>query len=825
MNHSTESAMRGHFELSRMAHQVIWACLAMAGCAIATPTVAQQAPAAASPEALESVTVTARKRAEIELDVPISMQVLTDKELRDAGITDLNTLKAFGGFNLQQSVSGSTQASGRTFSSIVFRGLQASSGAARENSGALFVDGIFISGGQQSVSTVGLERVEILKGPQNTYFGRNTFGGAINFITKNPPTTFGGEINANYGSRGSNNLDVTIGGPLGSDALTGSITAYNHEKAAQYKASDGGDLGAEKTKSIDGTLYAKPLPGLWLRLRGHYQQDDDSSAQIGYIGANQYGGSRCSGSAYRLDGSSVNFTTTPLYFCGSVPNPDQVGINNVINANTSIPAIAYNAFVNNSVGETFSSKTPTLDHTGLRRDLERYSLQGGYDLPYDANLAFSLGYNKSATTVIWDLDRTSFPNFLNKSPILTEDVTFDTRVSTDPSRSLRGLVGVSYFTSGYKLAQIDYNQYLSGGTVAPTINAGTYQNEHSRVPAMYGSVDYDLTKEITLSFEGRYQQDKSISTLRSGVNYEQSYTSFLPRGIVQFRPYRNLNVWASVAKGVQPTAFDSGFLNAPALAKAYIQTQVPNANIFSAQPTIEDFEVGVKQRLLEDRVEYSLTAYRINWHHQTTTANVLNPAGCPVSPTPTAACPLANGALGIVLPNDAYIRGLEFTGLALLSKGWNVGASVDYKIPKWKSYYDSSLNGFLGGVGAVRFDGNELSRLSKLTAAMNSTYTAPLFNGWDWYTRGDVLYNGASYESNINLAKVSAYTRVNGRLGITRKDTTVELYATNLLDDKHWDYAFKLTDLTGSPPTFAGQGVTVYAPDRREVGVRVRYTF
>lgn len=839
-------APRPAFHLRRkgLDGRIFMACLAMGGglspmvaqsqtaqsnAAPASPAAASAPAPAATPSAttaLEKVVVTARKREELLVDVPISVLSYSERELRDAGITDLQSLKDSAGFSFQQSTLGSTAASGRTLGTIVFRGLQANSAAPRDNSGSLFVDGIFISGGQSSVNTIGLQRVEVLKGPQNTYFGRNTFGGAVNFITKNPPTTFGGEVNASVTGRGSSDVDGTIGGPLGSDALRGSVTVFNHNKVAQYHATDGGDLGAERSTGVTATLYATPTDKLWLRMRGHYQRDDDSSAPIGYLRGDVLG-STCTGQTFSAKNSAgvpVTFTPTVPYFCGSVPSAsDAGGIGNVVNANTAIPAVARAAFVDNSLNDPFLGSTPTLNHTGMRRDVNRLSIQGGYDLPAAATLGFSLGYNEADSRSIWDLDRSINANFVNALSILSNDLTADVRAFSDGSKPLRALLGLSYFKSSYKLSQVDFNSGL--GAVVPTLNSGTVSNDKADVPAIYGSIDYDIVKMLTVSAEARYQRDKASTTSRAGAEYEKSFSNLLPRVILQFKPNDDTNIYASWSKGVQPASFNTGYVNASAAQRAYISTIVPGADVFTPQPTTKNFEVGIKQTLLGGRLQYSLAAYQITWDNQVTLAAVFNPSACIAAGTfNTPACPLGAGGSSVLLPNNARIKGVEFSTLAFVNPNWNVGLNLDYKDARWLSFYDSSLSGFSGG--ATRFDGNRLSRLPAFTASANTTYSAPLTGRWNWFTRADVNYTGPQWESNANLAQASAYTRVNLHMGVRNADTTIEVFAKNLFDDSHWDYAYKLTDLAASPLTsFTRQGLAVYAPDRREIGVRLRQTF
>lgn len=795
---------------------------------VPAPAAAASGAAAAQPQSLQNVVVTARKREELLIDVPISMQVFSEKELRDTGTTDVQSLSKSAGFQLQQSTLGSTVPSGRTLGTFSFRGLTPSSANPRDNSGALFVDGIYISGGVSTVNTVGVQRVEVLKGPQNTYFGRNTFGGAVNFITKNPPTTFGGEVNASVTGRGSTDTDGTIGGPLGSDAVRGSITVFNHIKVAQYHATDGGDLGAEKSTGITGTLYITPTANSWVRLRGQYQRDDDSAAQLGYIRGDLYGMGSCTGKTYsgaNNAGAPVTYTPTVNYFCGTVPSSKSVGLGNVLNANTALPAVVVGPFTANTLNDPNQSQTPDLSHSGLRRDTSRASVQGAYDLPYEASLGFSAGYNQSATHSIWDLDRSAATNFMNSLQIVSDDLTLDARVISNAALPLRGLFGISYFTSHYNLSQIDLNSYIGPATV-PNLNTANSSHDKTKVPAIYGSVDYDITNMVTVSLEARYQRDTGSTIARTtGVEYEKTFSNILPRAILQFKPDADTNLYASWSKGVQPTSFNSGYVNATPAQKAYISSISTGGDIYTPQPSITNIEAGIKQTVLQGRLQYAISAYQIDWKNQQTLSALLNPSSCIAAGTfNTPACPLAASGGFVLLPNNARIKGIEFSTLGLITPSWNAGLSLDYKDAKWKDYYDSGQSGFTGG--ATRFDGNHLTRVPKLTGALNSTFTMPITGEWSGHVRGDVFYTAKSFADNENIAVISGYTRANLRIGANNKTTTIEVFVKNLFDDKHWDSGFKLTDLAASPLTsFSKQGIAVYAPDRREIGVTLRQTF
>ena len=126
---------------------------------------------------LEEIVVTARKRAESVLEVPVSITALSSRDIAESDIDNVRDLAAFApGLNFQVQVGNG--GAGRNGGSIIFRGMSPVQGTAREQSGSVFVDGIFVSSGVQSVDTTDVERIEVLRGPQNAYFGRSTFGGS-----------------------------------------------------------------------------------------------------------------------------------------------------------------------------------------------------------------------------------------------------------------------------------------------------------------------------------------------------------------------------------------------------------------------------------------------------------------------------------------------------------------------------------------------------------------------------------------------------------------------------------------------------------------------
>jgi iron complex outermembrane receptor protein len=798
----------------------------------AAPTAAGTQPAGQ----IEEITVTARQRPEKQVQVPISMQVLSAAKIQAAGIFDLNTLQYQAGFTFQQAAS--TAGGGREFPALIFRGLQSTYGGGQDNSGSLFVDGIYISAGQASIDTIDVTRIEVLKGPQNVYFGKNTFGGAINFITSNPSDNYQGEIDTSGSVRGSYNVNLTGEGPIIPNILTGRITLLDYEKAAQYQSNDGGALGEERTLGVTGTLYATPTDDLWLRFRGHYQQDNDSAADLGYLPGTEYGTNCNGGSGTDANGNPVPIHLTSPYFCGNIPSLGQVG-NSVLYQNTLVPqpflnAIRYDMFPGGVV-DPILAKVPVLDHSGLRRDLEQYSGQLGYQLPYGFNFAASVGYNGSQSDDIWDLDRSPQGVFINAQPIVSHDLTADARISSDQSFWLRGLAGVSLYHSSYELLQDDDNFYAFDATSSPfgvglyggpSVQTANYVNETDLTHAVYASVDLDIFKWLTATAEARYQDDTIRDHDLAGTEYHKEYYNALPRFILKYHPYPTWDLYASYSEGIQPPQLQTSYIDSTPAARAYLDKVVPGVNEYTLLPSLDSYEIGAKQVLFDGRVGYGIALYDEKWHNQQTSAAVFNPVGCGQT-TGTPGCPLPTSGSFLYLSNNADIKGIEFNGAVQITKQLSADLEVDYKSAKWVDYYNSTLATFTGGVD--HFNHNYLSRVPDWQGVFSTSYNDSLTDEWKWYARVQITFQGSMYESDVNIGKTDPWARVNASIGVIRGPLSIELYGINIANDKNWDWASRVPILNTNAAleTNYGQymGVLVQPPDVPDVGLKVRYKF
>lgn len=170
---------------------------------------------------LEEIVVTARKREETLMDVPVSTSVFSETLIEDAGITTL--------YDLYEMVPGLhfDEEEDRLAALPSIRGIQANDVAPNRTKVTSFVDGIPVLGSAGSIGFFGFQQVEVYRGPQSAAFGRSTFGGAVNYVTANPGDTFEGNVGINYNDFGTRTANVSVGGPIMENL--GFLLNYSHE--------------------------------------------------------------------------------------------------------------------------------------------------------------------------------------------------------------------------------------------------------------------------------------------------------------------------------------------------------------------------------------------------------------------------------------------------------------------------------------------------------------------------------------------------------------------------------------------------------------------
>ena len=273
---------------------LLMSAVALSG--LVTPVYAQEASpqtaaGQAEPQAEEAtadageIIVTATRRSELLSDVPIAVSAVSGEALANTGANDVRALNQLAPSLL---VSGAT--SEVNFSARI-RGVgTVGENAGLESSVALFIDGVYRSRTGVGLSELGdIERVEVLRGPQGTLFGRNASAGLINVITKGPSYDFGGSGAISYGNYDYVRVDGSITGPIVADKAAFRLDGVYQKRDGFIENLTPGekDINDRDRYLIRGQLLLEPTSAIKLRLIGDYTKRDEICCGALNYGPNQ----------------------------------------------------------------------------------------------------------------------------------------------------------------------------------------------------------------------------------------------------------------------------------------------------------------------------------------------------------------------------------------------------------------------------------------------------------------------------------------------------------------------------------------------------------
>lgn len=760
--------------------------------ALAAPAAAGQAEStpAGSSLIVEEILVTARKRSENLQELPLAVTAFSESDIENMGLRSLENLSQFSP-GMKFSKQG-TQRGGRSESVVRFRGMDTNDVTPARALASVFMDGIYISGGLSSISMDEVSRVEVIKGPQSAYFGRTTFGGAVNFVTR--PIADELESRFSLTAAEDNEYDVTgsVEGGLVDGLLAGRVVGRYYTTDGRYTSSaDGGRLGAEETKSLSVSFDLTPSDVLDVRLRAFYSEDDDGAPATFALGR-----------AYHNCGPFPGGTIT--YICGKVPTVNDIGIN------TRLDARGREVYVDNIFNSRSLDAGPELDHLGLRRDIFRSSIAVDWQLPYEnTTLSATGGYATLEQRRLLDLDGTSQQLWLESNFQDIEDSSLELRLTQERDR-LRWMAGLSYFTLDFTTPSGASVGYLYPSASAP---AGFFLDQpistyEALTTAVFGSVSYDLTEQWNLSVEGRYQRDEVDQGNAAGVPLKETFTNFLPRVILQWTPGDYTNIYATYALGNKPGDFNAALLSLTAAQQAEVRAST-GAQLTIDEEELESFELGLKQALFERRLQINAAAYYMKWQNQQTRtlAFITDPA----VPSGTRSVPIT------VAAGETDLWGLELETEWRMTEIVTLNGSFNYAGSEFKDF----ICVFCARVvGTSDMAGNESPRYPKYSGSLGVDLFAPLTATMDWFARADLIYTGKAWDEAFNLAYNDEFWRTNVRAGLAGDRWRAELFVNNLFDDDTYQAAARQSDFSGGLVGTNRFVTNVTPAEPRQVGIR-----
>ncbi|MEA3540329.1 MAG: TonB-dependent receptor [Pseudomonadota bacterium] len=669
-------------------HSSLHAAAAVSALAISAPALGQEADAPAASGGIDEIVITAQKRAQNLQEVPISVTAFNDTAIREAGFTNSLSIgdqvpnleiKTFGGVP-----------------NIFIRGVGNNDFNA-SSIGPISIcrdDVVVASTGSQIFSLFDLERIEVVRGPQGTLFGKNTTGGAIQFFSKLPGDEFEGNARFGYGRFDLFEAEAAASLRLGeglSLRVAGMVRRRDGEKTNLYTGDDAINVDEAAARAI---------------LRWRPSADTDVRLSVG--------GGR-DRSDY-LENKPVGTINGADLFGYTDPYPDDA---NLLNFNGPSRNYSDNLFVNLNIAHSFG----------------------------DFTFKSITGYDKSDVDNRVDVDGGPFR--IDEITFLTdaEQITQEFQLAYD-SGPLNAIGGLYYFQEDL---DADSNADLLGELsfadgALPLITRATRKN---KAYAIFGQATYAASPALRFTLGGRYTIDKVRVTHQADLvpgffdadipdgapvplvpfaRLKDTFKSFSWRIGADYDITDDVLAYASIDKGFKAGGFNIGIITSVAE-----RTQVDPEYLTS-------YEIGLKSTLFDRRLRLNISAF----YYDYTDLQVLSVNRQAGSTVPT---------LGLDNAADAEIKGIELEATALPTDWLDLGLNLGILDAKYKNYLSGAIDPDTGD--PRDFSGNRLPGAPKFTLSTFAQVTIPV-GDFETRWRAEYNYTGKKYYNNAQSDLISS---------------------------------------------------------------------
>ena len=703
----------------------------------AAPALAQAADSASSGDTLDAIIVTAQRRAEDQQDVPISIATLGGETL--AAISGAGAdIRALSGrvpsLNIESSF-------GRTFPRFYIRGLGNTDFDlnASQPVSLVYDDVVLESPILKGFPVFDLDRVEVLRGPQGTLFGRNTPAGIVKFDSARP-TSKNNYAKASWGSFNTINAETGIGGELGSGISARASVLYQRRDdwVDNLDAPGGNNLEGYEDFAARLQLEAKPTEALTLRVVGQIRSFD-GTARVFRANAFATGSNKLIG----LTGPTSEFRRDQV-------RADGLNFQKLKNYNVGFTG-EYDA------GPVTITSVTSYWNGNLR---SRGDIDGGFGNQF----APSQG-----------------PGFIPFSAQSQDNVpsldqfTQELRLASNNSGGLGYQFGVFYLNE-----KVDIESFDFGSPTDTAPSAIALQRQDSEAFGIFGALSYEMENGLKLQAGARYNDDKRKMVASRPVDTRPGFLGFggpvTPQTAnvgdnvltwdlsVAYPASDDVNLFARVAKGYRAPAIQGRLLFGRTLSVANSETTM-------------SYEAGLKSTLADGKVRFNLTGFYFNTNDLQLTA--------------------VGGASNFTtLLNADKVKGYGFEAEfeARPAKGFTLTAGLSYN----HNEIDDP-NAFVAGCGApctvlntpragspgiFSINGNQLPQSPRWIANWTAGYAVPMAGGevyafTDWAYRSKVqffLYRSVEF-SDDNMLEGGL------RVGYRTDRFDIAAYARNITND------------------------------------------
>ena len=759
----------------------------LAGTAMAlvvTPAYAQDAAgssaeavaAAATPDdpALDSgeIVVTARRRAESLQDVPIAVTAYSGAQLENQGAVDITDIS-----DTTPNVTLETSRGTNTTLTAFIRGVGQQDPVAGFEAGVgLYLDDVYLNRPQAAVLDIyDVERIEVLRGPQGTLYGRNTIGGAIKYVTRRLPNRLTANLRANLGTYKQADLIASASTPI-SDGLRigGAIARLGREGFGDNLVTGASNYNKD-IFAARGTIEFEPSAAFSIRVSGDYT-DDQSAARNGHrliVG--------------QLSGAPI--------------------LDDVYDTRAGL----------------ISPKQQVRAYGG--------AVHAEYELSDALTIKNIAAYRKDKSQAPIDFD--SLPSADVDVPAIYRNKQFSNEFQLlyEGSR-LQGVAGVSYLNANANNV-FDVLLANTSPVALPGLTAATFGDVDTKTWAVFADATYAFTDQFSLALGGRYTNDKRSATviranylrgpspalggtgtqlgaLTSNFEGKKTFKEFTPRASLSFELNDQNTFYVSYSKGFKGGGFDPRGLStaAPDVDGNGTRSADEIFDYFLFEPEkVTSYEAGYKASLFDRRLRFALAGFIADYKD----VQVPGSVGAVINNIPTFVGVTTNAG-------KASFKGVEAEVVAALYRSADRSSQLNFT--GTLGYLDAQYDEFVTNVANFDANGNatpgsraqpvdvadfrRIQNTPKWTTSGTLDYSTPVGAG-EVFASTTVSYRSKTFqfETPSPFLDQNGYALVDASL--VWKSTggvTIGLHGKNLLDKEYRTSGYQFLNVnpvTGDP--------------------------
>jgi len=535
------------------------------------------------------IVVTARKRDERLLDVPVAVSALSQEQLQRYSTVTLTSI----GQQVPQLVIAESQ--NQVGGSINLRGIGSGiSNPSTETAVTMNIDGIPISYGNAiRLGQIDLGRVEVLKGPQALFYGKNSPGGIVSLVSQDPGRDFEAKLRTGYEFYGKQRyVEGVVSGPL-TDEIGARLVGYYSKEDGWFRniavpvpvatpgiagttPGPGADSFNAEDVFVRGTLTYNPAGGA-TRIKAKVAYGRRTRDGVGPTGGSQI--VFCPGGTSRLSGPIDCAINRDFY-------------------NVILPARM------TALDPTLGDGVPFVKSTQFLG-----SLSIDQDLGDTLTLSSVTGYYRLGEKSVDPFTFSNASYFGASNDIVADGISQELRLATDFDGPLNLLVGGFFQDAHFKIRQafgVDF-----GGTTTPFLVGSTYYDVHTTAYSVFGQARYKLVDTVELAAGGRYSWERkrldgtSFGSPIDVLSPRRSYTDFSPEVTLTWRPSSDLTLYAAYREGFT----SGGFNTVPTNLRSAANQTLPLTDRSYGQMTARGGEAGIKGYLGGRQILFDLVGY------------------------------------------------------------------------------------------------------------------------------------------------------------------------------------------------------------------------